>query len=357
MSDQRYASGETPEVGDVITHSRGGGVDVLVQSIAHCGNPICQCHGWTNAASTYRLVRRAAPQAEPPASEGMPFKVGDRVRHNVIGSIGKILERLPHGMIEVIVRSVPRDHKETWSEGLCTLFDTLVSPAVAPAAGEGERTGPYGHLPITEIATKVRMLCRSDLDHEAVCVAARDAIVSLAADNERLTGERDAYAREALIALAGAVCTPEKGFVADGGPGLMADCIRRLRDNRNALVEQLESVEAQLAAAREVLRESLGYLRDLVTHRQIDKDEASSYIEHLTAALEPALPASEGEARNAMAAASHALRLIYREFHERPADADGEWFTLAAFRWVVNAGVAIQHLKDTSPSGRKAGAE
>ena len=52
----------------------------------------------------------------------------------------------------------------------------------------------------------------------------------------QLVGERNAYASEALTALAGAVATPEKGYVEDGGHGLMTSDIRRLRKQRDALM-------------------------------------------------------------------------------------------------------------------------
>jgi hypothetical protein len=47
----------------------------------------------------------------------------------------------------------------------------------------------FSHLTNDEMATKVRMLTRSDLDHEAVCVGARDRIKSLASQIEKLEAE------------------------------------------------------------------------------------------------------------------------------------------------------------------------
>ncbi len=46
-----------------------------------------------------------------------------------------------------------------------------------------------GHLSDIEVAHKVRMLYRTDLDHEAVCVAARDRIMFLSQEVERLKRE------------------------------------------------------------------------------------------------------------------------------------------------------------------------
>jgi hypothetical protein len=54
---------------------------------------------------------------------------------------------------------------------------------------------PYSHLSDTEIASKVRMLTRSDLDHELVVCAARDRIMSLTAERDELArklGEAEA---------------------------------------------------------------------------------------------------------------------------------------------------------------------
>ena len=60
-------------------------------------------------------------------------------------------------------------------------------PATAPTADQWAlwvERGTGGHLSDAEIADKVRMLMRGDLDHEAVCVMARDRIKYL---SERLT--------------------------------------------------------------------------------------------------------------------------------------------------------------------------
>jgi len=44
----------------------------------------------------------------------------------------------------------------------------------------------FAHLSDLEMAGKVRMLYRSDLDHEAVCVGARDRIMYLSQQHEEL---------------------------------------------------------------------------------------------------------------------------------------------------------------------------
>lgn len=47
-------------------------------------------------------------------------------------------------------------------------------------------TMAFGHLTDLQMAGKVRMLMRSDLDHEAVCVGARDRIMYLSQQIESL---------------------------------------------------------------------------------------------------------------------------------------------------------------------------
>jgi hypothetical protein len=53
----------------------------------------------------------------------------------------------------------------------------LESPKQEPSLLEP--SGPYAHLTDKEIATRVRMLLRGDLDHEALCTGARDRILNL----------------------------------------------------------------------------------------------------------------------------------------------------------------------------------
>lgn len=97
-------------------------------------------------------------------------------------------------------------------------------------------------------------------DIDTLLLQERDAAL---AENERLSDKlhaidcrcadaearRDEYARAALIALAGSgICTPEKGYEKDGGPGLMAGDIKRLRAERDAAREEAERLKAELAA-------------------------------------------------------------------------------------------------------------
>ncbi len=74
--------------------------------------------------------------------------------------------------------------------------------------------------------------------------------------------ERDAYAYRALTALAGAVPTPELGYLKDGGPGqLAADimALRRLREateaREQALRRRLLSCAAQMESCARALED------------------------------------------------------------------------------------------------------
>lgn len=53
----------------------------------------------------------------------------------------------------------------------------------------------YPHLSDAEMAGKVRMLFRDDLDHEGVVMGARDRIMALSKEVARLTEERDRIER------------------------------------------------------------------------------------------------------------------------------------------------------------------
>jgi hypothetical protein len=61
------------------------------------------------------------------------------------------------------------------------------------------------------------------------------ASVNAAAIAEPWDAERKRFFIDALLVLAGAVCTPEKGYEADGGFGLLLSDIKRLREQRNVL--------------------------------------------------------------------------------------------------------------------------
>lgn len=53
------------------------------------------------------------------------------------------------------------------------------------------------HLSDLEVAGKVRMLLRDQLDHEVICTLARDRIMALSKEVERLSSARDSAASEA----------------------------------------------------------------------------------------------------------------------------------------------------------------
>jgi hypothetical protein len=57
---------------------------------------------------------------------------------------------------------------------------------------------------------------------------------------ELLKADRSQFLREALVAIAGAVCTPEKGYEADGGFGLLLGDVRTLRRQRDAFKREAE---------------------------------------------------------------------------------------------------------------------
>jgi hypothetical protein len=56
-----------------------------------------------------------------------------------------------------------------------------------------KETMALGHLSDIEMAGKVRMLYRTDLDHEAICVGSRDRIMYLSQEVERLTALCQSY--------------------------------------------------------------------------------------------------------------------------------------------------------------------
>lgn len=66
------------------------------------------------------------------------------------------------------------------------------------------------------------------------------------AEIERLTRERDEYASVALAGLSGLVGTPERGYVKDGGPGLLADDFRRLRLEFDRLADECRRLASGL---------------------------------------------------------------------------------------------------------------
>ena len=56
----------------------------------------------------------------------------------------------------------------------------------------------YSHRSDKEVATRVRMLLRDDLDHEAVCTMARDRIMALVKEKAALQARLDAEGWQTL---------------------------------------------------------------------------------------------------------------------------------------------------------------
>jgi hypothetical protein len=198
------------------------------------------------------------PLETPTAAEQPPFKVGDRVRRSGIDGGEGVVESLDQLATLRLWVSFEDGSEALWSAADCT----LVAPAtvadgyvVIPEPCNVSDTARQ----ILEITGQPNIVCNIERWYKIAPLAERLArhvvewkaseLAALRAEVERVKGERDAYAREALIALAGAVCTPEKGFVADGGPGLMADCIRRLRRKAEEDAAELAQLREQLAEA------------------------------------------------------------------------------------------------------------
>lgn len=73
---------------------------------------------------------------------------------------------------------------------------------------------------------------------QPICLEAADAIQRIRTERDRLSQTVKFYADEALIALADAgICTPEIGFLKDGGAGFMARLIGDLAAERDRFRE------------------------------------------------------------------------------------------------------------------------
>lgn len=73
------------------------------------------------------------------------------------------------------------------------------------------------------------------------------------AEFDRLRADRDEYARIALVGLSGLVPTPEKGYVRDGGPGLLAADLAAMRGEvarLKALAERLSRLMTLVGCER-----------------------------------------------------------------------------------------------------------
>ena len=82
----------------------------------------------------------------------------------------------------VIQKRQPAELRAAGTEQLLAERAALIQYRAAHEAPGWKYPGDVfcgGHLSDAEVASKVRMLMRSDLDHEAVCVTARDRILVL----------------------------------------------------------------------------------------------------------------------------------------------------------------------------------
>lgn len=95
--------------------------------------------------------------------------------------------------------------------------------------------------------------------------------------------ERDSYAREALVALAGSgICTPEKGFIADGGVSQMGALIRGLRQQRDCAVEGEEAASDLVCRYSKVTTDAWERTGDILD----DDDPAQGWCDRLASLLD-----------------------------------------------------------------------
>lgn len=71
--------------------------------------------------------------------------------------------------------------------------------------------------------------------------------------NRMLCRTIDEFMVDALVAIAGAVCTPEKGYLEDGGLRQLLADIKTLRKQHDAAEAKLTALEAELSARAEVI--------------------------------------------------------------------------------------------------------
>lgn len=93
-----------------------------------------------------------------------------------------------------------------------------------------------------------------------------------------LTQAIDGFMRDALVAIAGAVCTPEKGYLEDGGLRLLLRDITELRRMHDHYRKRMQSDEDQLCR----IAKAIG--RDATGAPESDPTIAGAAIETLTAA-------------------------------------------------------------------------
>lgn len=121
-----------------------------------------------------------------------------------------------------------------------------------------------------------RVIKASDVE-----LVARALVDSAAACEERvrlLNQAIDGFMRDALVAIAGAVCTPEKGYLEDGGLRLLLRDITELRRMHDHYRKRMQSDEDQLCR----IAKAIG--KDATGAPEHDRTIAGAAIETLTAA-------------------------------------------------------------------------
>lgn len=125
--------------------------------------------------------------------------------------------------------------------------DALIA-AIGPEAGEREEPHKCTQDCIHELERAVEEaehranVMASDLasvrEQHAQTVAERDKLAKRVAELEAEghVDSIDNFLREALVTLSGVVCTPEKGYLVDGGFRQLANDMREFREKYNDLV-------------------------------------------------------------------------------------------------------------------------
>lgn len=93
--------------------------------------------------------------------------------------------------------------------------------------------------------------------------------------------DENEYASAALAGLSAFGCTPEKGYVKDGGVALMTADFRRAKEKFTALQDQLASLRAAATALVEF-------------HRESDGDLDNQHGDELVARIKAVLDAQKG---------------------------------------------------------------
>lgn len=120
---------------------------------------------------------------------------------------------------------------ETIHEVIVNLKSLILDSFVRLEAKDDGQLGPAMIRQKAVLQSLIRRKAVGTGDGEPPKAAAEpDEIARLKADLAAMTEDRNAYAKAGLVGLSGIVCTPEKGYVKDGGAGgFMAD-MRKMRE-------------------------------------------------------------------------------------------------------------------------------